>query len=202
MPQDHATTKSFFDEPNIEAWKQLRPKDALLRFIAYTEKVAFQASLDKALIEEQREAPTIEEQRVAALTKARKALRPALESLNASMGKQPDTTYTALHWLLGHIAVIWQHQGFLDRRAKDAFDNVRARKANTGNIAKAKTLDAAIVAVAAGKPLASSIEFARTLHPGVRERLDLPREGKDWPTARAIKHAISTRIKPAKTGQL
>jgi hypothetical protein len=105
------------------------------------------------------------------------------------------------------LAVIWQCNGFLDERGQRALKKVMAWNANDGNITKAKALDDAIVAEAAGKELASSIEFARKLRPGVRVRLELPpeekcREGKGWPTASAIKNAISDRIKPNKIGQL
>jgi hypothetical protein len=69
---------------------------------------------------------------------------------------------------------------------------------------KKQRLDEAIVAEAAnlGKALASSIEFARELRPGVRERLKLPREGEGWPSEGTIKLAISDRIKPAKTNRV
>jgi hypothetical protein len=186
--------KSFFEEPNTEAWKKLSPKDALFRFIEYLEEIALDALSDEALGQEQKEA----------LTGAREGLRSALELLNASMEPQTNITYTALHWLLGHEFVIAQHEGFLDKRAREVFDKVRARKANDGKIAKAglQALDDAIVAEAdsLGKTLMRSIEFARGLRPGVRERLGLPRNGEGRPTDAAIKYAISKRIKPAKTG--
>jgi hypothetical protein len=112
-----AMAESFFDEPNTEAWKKLSPKDALFRFVEYLEGIALDALSDEALGQEQKEV----------LTRAREGLRPALELLNASMGPQVGTTYTALHWLLGHAFVIAQHEGFLDQRAQTVFKKVKAR---------------------------------------------------------------------------
>ena len=177
-------TKSFFDERNIEDWKKLSPKDGALRFIEFMEEIARDSLSDEALGQEEKKT----------LAEAMEGLRPAFGLLNASMGVQADATYTALCWIMGHSFVIGQHVGFLDERAKKVFENVRAWSANAAHVAKARlqnqALDDAIVDEAAnlGKALASSIEFARELRPGVRERLKLPREGKDWPSEGAICH--------------
>jgi hypothetical protein len=107
----HAMTKSFFDEPNIESWKKLSPKDGALRFIEFMEEIARDSLSDKALGQEEKKT----------LTEATEGLRPTFELLNASMGAQADATYTALRWLMGHLVAIAQHVGFLDIRAQNFF---------------------------------------------------------------------------------
>jgi hypothetical protein len=193
-------TKSFFDERNIEDWKKLSAKDGALRFIEFMETVASDSSSDKALGDAEKKT----------LEAAMEGLRPAFDVLIDSMGASPSNivSYDAIWRLLAHSFTVGQHVGFLDKRAQKVFDKIRARIANAAKVAKAtlcnQSLDDAIVAEAAnlGKALASSIEFARELRPGVRERLKLHREGKDWPSESAIKLAISSRIKPAKTNRV
>ena len=102
-------TKSFFDEPNTEDWKKLSPKDGALRFIELMGTVARDSLSDNGPEEKK------------SLAEARKGLRSAFGLLNASMGAQADTTYTALWWLMGHLFVIGQHAGFLDIRSQNFF---------------------------------------------------------------------------------
>jgi hypothetical protein len=193
-------TKSFFDERNIEDWKKPSPKDGALRFIEFMETAARDPSSDKALGGAEKKT----------LKAAREGLRPAFEVLIHSMGALPSNivSYDAIWRLLAHSFTVGQHVGFLDERAQKVFEKVRAWNANAAHVAKTgprnQALDDAIVAEAAnlGKALSSSIEFARQLRPGVRERLRLPREGKDWPSEGTIKLAISSRIKPAKTNRV
>jgi hypothetical protein len=178
-------TKSFFDEPNIEDWKKLSPKDCALRFIEFMETVARDSSSDKALGPEEKKT----------LKEAMEGLRPAFGLLNASMGVQADATYTALCWIMSHAFAIGQHVGFLDKRAQKVFESVKAWGANAAHVAKTalrnQALDAAIVAEgkAMGK-MAISIEYARRIRPGVLRRLKLNSESK-YPSNGQLKTRLS-----------
>ena len=98
--------------------------------------------------------------------------------------------------LIGSTAIFTKKYFLARQKAKHARDEKRIERDERN-----QRLDNAIVVEATNlkKRLASSIEYASRLRPGVRLRLNLPREGNGWPSSGTIKFAIATRIKSAKT---
>jgi len=80
-------------------------------------------------------------------------------------------------------------------RAKE----MRARKSEVDDERTTKLIDAIEAeATLRRRALAISQEFADLIRPGVRRRLNLDPEGKDWPSVATIKNPIR-EIKKAKT---
>jgi hypothetical protein len=180
-------TKSSFDELNIEDWNKLSPKDGALRVIEFMETVARDSSSDKALGPEEKKT----------LMLAMGGLRPAFEVLIVSIGASPSNvvSYGLIWRLMAHSFTVGQHVGFLDKRAKKVFENVKAWSANAARVAKVvlrnRALDDAIVdeGKAMGK-MAISIECANLIRPGVQRRLKLNSEEK-YPSKWQIKARLS-----------
>jgi hypothetical protein len=81
------------------------------------------------------------------------------------------------------------------RGKKKIKDDERKQNLNAAIVAEAIHLKMVVFAI--------SIECARKLRPGVRERLGLPSEGgDDWPSEGTIKSAVSSHVKSAKTNRV
>ena len=172
--------KSFFDDPNIEAWKALSPKDAAHRLIEFMQEVARDALADKALKPEDK----------TTLAVAEEGLLPAFELVSASRRAPNDKAfYSALSWIMGHSFVIGQRVGFLDKRAQKVFQCVQTEvmRGAKGNQA---LYDAIVAEVRTRGKIAVSIEYARLIRPNVICRLAL-KPGQKEPSAGQIKTRLA-----------